>query len=94
MPISQERVRRLRRHTAVSIPGSDQLAALHGKVFVNQLAVGNPFAAGDRFTLLQCDCFLGTFEMLSRKLDNLPARIAARKFDCFAHDCRRAARTC
>jgi hypothetical protein len=67
---------------------------LHGKVLVNQLAVADAFAGGDRFAILQHDRFFGTFEMLGRKLDSLPARIAARKFDRFAHDRRGAARAC
>jgi len=39
---------------------------------VNQLAVADAFAGGDRFAILQHDRFFGTFEMLGRKLDSLP----------------------
>ena len=74
----EKRIRRIRRHTAVCVTSSDQLAALHGKVMVNQLPVRDFLSPRHRFAILQSDRFLRRFEMLRGKFENLLPRVRAR----------------
>jgi len=73
------------------VTGHNQFTALIREVPVDQCAIANFLAAGDRFAVFQRDGVFRTFEMLGCKFDDLQARIAARQLNRFTHDRSRAA---